>query len=117
MDWVLQFGKHLDGVVLPVWILVLLGSKFFNGLDLCVNSGENLGLRLNHVLKLSSSLHLMGIFISLVEDGDALKGNLLLNVLGILFRFAFTIRLGLNGLSVMLRFMVVLDGHLCSGNL
>lgn len=117
MDWVLQFGKHLDGVVFPVWILVLLGSKFLDGLNLSINSSDSGSLRLNHVLKLSSNLHLMGIFISLVEDGDALKGNLLLNVLGFLLRFAFTIRLGLNGLSVMLRFMVVLDGHLCTGNL
>ena len=113
MDWVLQFGNSLDGLVLEVWILVTFGGKFFKGLELSVNSGDSGSLRLNHVFKLSSRLHLMGIFISLVEDGDALKFNLLLNIHGFLFRFA--IRLGLNSSSVLLRFMVVCD--LCSGNL
>lgn len=113
MDWVLQFGNSLDGLVLEVWILVTFGGKFFKGLELSVNSGDSGSLRLNHVFKLSSSLHLMGIFISLVEDGDALKFNLLLNIHGFLFRFA--IRLGLNSSSVLLRLMVVCD--LCSGNL
>ena len=94
MDWVLQFGNDFDGLVLPVWILVLLGSKFLKDLNLRVNSRDSGSLRLNHVFKLSSSFHLMGIFISLVEDGNALKGDLL----GFLFRFA--IRLTFDNLSV-----------------